>query len=82
MPTATAMPTSLPDAVYTLSHRGYMDGSSYIVFAELINGRSSRVCSINVVGKFYDDYGTLVATEDSYAMLGTRRGKSNPLNSE
>lgn len=67
--TATVTPIPLPDAVYTLSKRGYMDGSSYVVFAELINGRSSTVCFTKVVGKFYDAYGALVATEDSYAMF-------------
>lgn len=67
--TATVAPTPLPDGVYTLSSRGYMSGSSYIVFAELINGRDSTVCFTKVVGKFYDAYGSLVATGDSYAMF-------------
>lgn len=69
--TATPTPTPLPDGVYALSSRGYMDGSTYIVFAELINGRGSTACFTKVVGKFYDTYGNLVATEDSYAMFDT-----------
>lgn len=69
--TATPTPTPPPDGVYPLSHRGYMEGSSYIVFAELLNGRGSTVCFTKVVGKFYDYYGNLVATENSYAMFDT-----------
>ncbi len=70
-PTATPEPTEvpLPDAVFLLSDRGYRERTSYYVFAEVKNGRGSEVCSVNLVGKFYDGNGTLVATGEGYGMV-------------
>jgi hypothetical protein len=69
-PAPTLAPTPLPDGVYGLSQYGYMAGTYYNVFAELINGRSSTVCSVKVVAKFYDASGTFLATDYGYAMMG------------
>jgi hypothetical protein len=48
-----------------------MASTSYYVYAELLNTRVKKVCSVEVVGKFYDAAGALVAIGEGSAMLHT-----------
>jgi hypothetical protein len=68
-PTPTLAPTPLPAGVYGVSQYGYLEGTYYHVFAELINGNSNTVCFVKVVARFYDTYGTFLATDEGYTMM-------------
>jgi len=51
------------------SHRGFSDGSSYIVVGEVLNTAGVPVFGVKVIGNFYDSGGNLVGAQQAQTSL-------------
>ena len=79
-PSPTPEPPPLPATLAIRSATGaYRSSSSYYVVGEVANGTSANAYFVQITGRFYNEAGQLVATDDGYTLLTrTRPGMRNP----
>lgn len=82
IPTVTPQPTAIPPSptLHVRSSRMYTNSSGTLyVVGEVVNGTTKPAFLVKVIAKFYDGFGTFVATEDTYAYLDrTDPGQLSP----
>lgn len=72
-PTAQPSPvptkTPYPTGIFVASHRGFSDGSNYVVVGEVLNTSGVAVFGAKVIANFYDSGGKLVAAGQALTSL-------------
>jgi hypothetical protein len=78
-PSATPVIPSVHVRSYRMSRSPSASAQALIVVGEIENGTNQPVFLTRVSGKFYDGFGTLIATQDTYALFNrTDPGQRNP----
>lgn len=78
-PGPSPTPTPLPATVFIRNHRGYVEGSSFIVVGEAVNGGPAPVYSLKIIATFYDGGGRLIGAQEALALLPqTQPTQANP----
>ncbi|MCL4831690.1 MAG: FxLYD domain-containing protein [Caldilineaceae bacterium] len=68
-PTPAATKTPYPTGIFVASHRGFSDGSNYVVVGEVLNTSGVAVYGVKVITNFYDSGGKLVAAGQTLTSL-------------
>lgn len=68
-PTPNATKTPYPTGIFVVSHRGFSDGSNYVVVGEVLNTGGVPVFGAKVIANFYDSKGKLVAAGQALTSL-------------
>lgn len=68
-PTARATKTPYPTGIFVASHRGYTEGSTYVVVGEVLNTAGYPVFGAKIIGDFYDSSGNRVAAGQALTSL-------------
>ena len=68
-PTPAPTKTPYPTGIFVASHRGFSDGSNYVVVGEVLNTGGVAVYGAKVIANFYDSGGKLVAAGQALTSL-------------
>ena len=68
-PTPAPTKTPYPTGIFVASHRGFSDGSNYVVVGEVLNTSGVAVYGAKVIANFYDSGGKLVAAGQALTSL-------------
>lgn len=68
-PTPAPTKTPYPTGIFVASHRGFSDGSNYVVVGEVLNTSGVAVFGAKVIANFYDSGGKLVAAGQALTSL-------------
>lgn len=69
LPTPAPTKTPYPTGIFVASHRGFSDGSNYVVVGEVLNTSGVAVYGAKVIANFYDNGGKLVAAGQALTSL-------------
>jgi hypothetical protein len=71
--------TPYPTGIFVASHRGFSDGSNYVVVGEVLNTSGVAVYGAKVIANFYDSGGKLIAAGQALtSLLMTEPEVGNP----
>lgn len=68
-PTPAPTKTPYPTGIFVASHRGFSDGSNYVVVGEVLNTSGVAVFGAKIIANFYDSGGKLVAAGQALTSL-------------